>query len=95
MLPKRLIHGVRNGNDPAMIGKPSVGPMTLHGPGWVSTAAPRSLSVSEKLSKPFEYEVEFVSEDPNLDPSTVLGEPLTVSVEIGRSSATSTALPSL
>lgn len=83
-LRQRLIHGLRNGNDRAMIGTPSVGPMTLHGPGWVSTAAPRSICVSERLSKSFSYEVEFVSEDPNLDSSTVLGEPLTVSFEIGK-----------
>ncbi len=66
-----------------MIGTPSVGPMSLHGPGWVSNAAPLSLRVSERLSRPFSYEVELVSTDPNLEPTTVLGEPMTVSLEIG------------
>jgi type VI secretion system secreted protein VgrG len=57
--------------------------MTLHGPSWVATAAPLALSVSERLSQPFSYQLDFVSEEPDLDPSSVLGEPLTVSFEIG------------
>jgi uncharacterized protein involved in type VI secretion and phage assembly len=57
--------------------------MALHGLGSVSTAALRCMEVSEGLSKSFSYDVEFVSEEPNLDSPTVLEESLTVSVDRG------------
>jgi type VI secretion system secreted protein VgrG len=63
----------------------SVGPVTLQGPGWVSTVAFRSMHVSEQLSEPFKYEVELLSTDVNLTPDDVLGQALTVTIEAGMS----------
>ena len=64
---------------------PSVGPVTLQGPGWVSTFAFRSLHVSEALAEPFRYELELLSDDSNQDPKAILGQPLTVCFDLGES----------
>jgi type VI secretion system secreted protein VgrG len=63
----------------------SVGPVTLQGPGWVETAGFRSMRVREQLSEPFMYDLELLSEDPNLTPDDVLGQPMTVTLEVGKS----------
>src|SRR5262245_32520485 len=61
----------------------SIGPVTLSGPSWTQSVAFRSMQVSERLSEPFLYELEVVSDDADLAPSAVLGEALTVSLEVG------------
>jgi type VI secretion system secreted protein VgrG len=61
----------------------SVGPVTLVGPGWVEKAAFRSMQVTEQLGEPFYYELEVLSEDVALKPADVLGQPATVTLEVG------------
>lgn len=62
--------------------EPSSGPVTLAGPGWVESAHFLSMHTSEQLSAPFVYEVEVMSSEPKLVPNDVLGEVMTVSVQI-------------
>jgi type VI secretion system secreted protein VgrG len=63
----------------------SVGPVTLAGPGWIETVAFRSMHVRDQLSEPFVYDVELLGTDPNLTPDDVLGQGVTVSLEVGAS----------
>jgi type VI secretion system secreted protein VgrG len=61
----------------------SVGPVTLSGPVWAKSAAFRSMHVLEQLGEPFQFELEVLSDDANLKPTDVLGEPVTVSLQVG------------
>jgi type VI secretion system secreted protein VgrG len=63
----------------------SVGPVTLSGPDWVKSAAFRSMHVLEQLGEPFQFELEVLSDEANLKPNDVLGEALTVSLQVGSS----------
>lgn len=61
----------------------SAGPVTLSGPGWVERVAFQTMRIDEQLSEPFVYELEVVSEEPNLAPADVLGQALTITMEVG------------
>jgi type VI secretion system secreted protein VgrG len=61
----------------------SVGPVTMSGPGWVAAAAFRSMHVSEQLGEPFFYELEVLSEEASLKPADVLGQAVTISLQVG------------
>lgn len=61
----------------------SVGPVTLAGPGWVESAAFRSMQISEQLAEPFQYDLRVLSDNANLKPADVLGQAVTVSLQIG------------
>jgi type VI secretion system secreted protein VgrG len=63
----------------------SIGPVTLSGPACVESAAVRSLRVAERLSEPFVYVLDLLTEEPNLSPDGVLGRALTVSLEVNGS----------
>lgn len=60
----------------------SKGPVTLSGAGWVKSAHFLSMHAAERLEHPFVYELEVVSDSPELSPNDVLGEEVTVSVLI-------------
>ena len=60
----------------------SKGPVTLSGAGWVKSAHFLSMHAAERLEHPFVYELEVVSDNPDLSPNDVLGEEVTVSVLI-------------
>ena len=45
----------------------SIGPVTLSGPACVESAAVRSLRVAERLSEPFVYVLDLLTEEPNLE----------------------------
>ncbi len=45
----------------------------------------QSMTGSEQLSGPFRYELELLSEDDELDATKILGTPLTVTIDLGRS----------
>jgi type VI secretion system secreted protein VgrG len=62
---------------------PSVGPITLSGPDWATTAHCASLRLSEQLSSPFLYEIELISETPALAAVEALGDDLSIAVEVG------------
>ncbi len=61
----------------------SVGPVTLQGPGWVSGFAFRSLHISEGLGVLFRFDLELLSDDPNQDPKAILGQSLSVCLDLG------------
>lgn len=62
---------------------PSVGPITLSGPGWAKDAHCSSLRISEQLSSPFLFEVELISETAALAAVEALGDELTIAFEVG------------
>ncbi|MET0412983.1 MAG: type VI secretion system tip protein TssI/VgrG, partial [Polyangiaceae bacterium] len=63
--------------------EPSLGPITLQGPGWIESCAFRSMHVSEHLGALFQYELELLSDEPNHDPKAILGLPMTVAIQLG------------
>ncbi|HWO11070.1 MAG TPA: contractile injection system protein, VgrG/Pvc8 family, partial [Polyangiaceae bacterium] len=62
---------------------PSVGPITLSGPGWATSAHCSSVRISEQLSSPFLYDVELISETAALSAVEALGDELTIALEVG------------
>lgn len=63
----------------------SVGPVTLKGPGWVSGFGFRALHISEALGSLFRFDLELLSDDPNQDAKAILGQSLTVCLDLGES----------
>src|SRR5215471_9773642 len=61
----------------------SVGPVTLQGPDWASGFAFRSLHISEGLGSLFRFDLELLSEDPNQDAKAILGQSLSVCLDLG------------
>jgi type VI secretion system secreted protein VgrG len=61
----------------------SQGPVTLQGPAWTESFAFRSLQVSEGLSEPFCFELELLSDNSRQDPKQILGQPVTVCLDLG------------
>jgi len=61
----------------------SKGPVTLQGPGWVATFVFRCMHLVETLSEPFRYEIELLSDDPKQDAKAILGQSLTVCLDLG------------
>jgi type VI secretion system secreted protein VgrG len=61
----------------------SQGPVTLQGPAWSESFAFRSLHVSEGLSEPFSFELELLSDSPRQDPKKILGQALTICLDLG------------
>jgi type VI secretion system secreted protein VgrG len=61
-----------------------VGPITIDTPlASGTTVAFRSMQASEALGRPFEYVVEILSDDPSVKLSDVLGQKMTVHLEVG------------
>lgn len=60
----------------------SAGPVTLSGAGWVESAHFLSMHATERLDAPYVYEIEVVSDNPELSPNDVLGEPVTVTAMV-------------
>ncbi|HEU4576924.1 MAG TPA: type VI secretion system tip protein TssI/VgrG, partial [Polyangiaceae bacterium] len=63
--------------------EPSVGPVTLQGPSWASGFAFRSLHISEALGALFRFDLELLSDDPNQDAKAILGQSLSVCLDLG------------
>src|SRR6185503_458353 len=59
------------------------GPVTLEGPAGIESLAFRSMHGSDRLGQPFRYELELLSDDPGLRAEQVLGQSMTVHLELG------------
>jgi type VI secretion system secreted protein VgrG len=60
----------------------SKGPVTLDGPPGIDSLRFRSLRAHEALSSPFRFELEVYSDDPAIDPTKVLGQPIATHLEV-------------
>ena len=60
----------------------SHGPITIDPPPNAKSLIFRSMAAHEELGRLFKYEIELLSEDPNLKPADVLGQLMTVHIEL-------------
>src|ERR1700704_5332781 len=60
----------------------SKGPITLDPPPAVQALNFRSMTASEELGRPFEFVLEVSSDEPNLKVSDMLGQTMTVHIEL-------------
>ncbi len=59
----------------------STGPVTLDAP--IDALVVRTVRGVDEISQPFRYDLELFSDDPNIDPAALLGQPMTVHLQVG------------